>query len=134
MVKLMQIARKSGPIALPNKSLKRSKSKKQENFLKEIRKYQRSTDLLVPKRSFIRLIREVGTEIKHDLRFTPGALMGLQEVSEVFIVGIMEDSNLCALHANRVTIMVKDIQLVRRIRGDLKQQPPMPAPRVYTSV
>ena len=54
----------------------------------------------------------------NDLRFQANALLALQEASEAYLTGIFEDSNLCALHANRVTIMKKDMDLARRIRGD----------------
>ena len=50
-------------------------------------------------------------------RWQAEALMALQEACEHYLVHLFEDSNLCAIHAKRVTIMVKDIQLARRIRG-----------------
>uniref|UniRef100_A0A8C5KTS7 Core Histone H2A/H2B/H3 domain-containing protein n=1 Tax=Jaculus jaculus TaxID=51337 RepID=A0A8C5KTS7_JACJA len=55
---------------------------------------------------------------KTDLRFQSSAVMALQEASEAYLVGLFEDTNLCAIHAKRVTIMPKDIQLARRIRGE----------------
>jgi histone H3 len=84
--------------------------------LREIRKYQRSTDLLLRKMPFQRLVREVANEFKSDLRFQSTAIMALQEASEMYLVGLFEDANLCAIHAKRVTIMVKDMQLARRLR------------------
>ncbi len=86
--------------------------------LREIRKYQKSTDLLIRKLPFQRLVREVAQEFKTDLRFQTSAVLALQEASESYLVGLFEDTNLCAIHAKRVTIMPKDIQLARRIRGD----------------
>ena len=57
-------------------------------------------------------------DFKRDLRFQNNGLLALQEASESYLVGLFEDTNLCALHAKRVTIKAKDIQLVRRIRGE----------------
>jgi histone H3 len=88
--------------------------------LREIRKYQKSTDLLIRKAPFQRLVREIAKEVstKGDLRFQSTAVLALQEASEAYLVGLYEDTNLCAFHAKRVTIMPKDIQLARRIRGE----------------
>ena len=86
--------------------------------LREIRRYQKSTELLIRKLPFQRLVREIAQDFKTDLRFQSAAVMALQEASEAYLVGLFEDSNLCAIHAKRVTIMPKDIQLPRRIRGE----------------
>ena len=85
--------------------------------LKEIRKYQQSTEFLIPRMPFQRLVREITRDLKVDLRFQSTAILALQEASEAYLVGLFQDTNLCALHAKRVTIMPKDIQLARRIRG-----------------
>jgi histone H3 len=85
--------------------------------LREIRRYQKSTDLLIRKLPFQRLVREIAQDFKADLRFQSTAVAALQEASEAYLVGLFEDTNLCAIHAKRVTIMPKDIQLARRIRG-----------------
>ncbi|KAJ5173871.1 Histone-fold [Penicillium coprophilum] len=90
--------------------------------LKEIRRYQRSYDLLIAKLPFARLVREVAldllpAEVGAELRWQSFAIQALQEAAEAFLVHLFEDTNLCALHAKRVTIMQKDIQLARRIRG-----------------
>ena len=90
--------------------------------LREIRKYQRSTDLLIRKLPFARLVREItqtynSAPSEGEKRWQAEALMALQEACEYYLVHLFEDSNLCAIHAKRVTIMVKDIQLARRIRG-----------------
>uniref|UniRef100_A0A8C5TWF0 Core Histone H2A/H2B/H3 domain-containing protein n=1 Tax=Malurus cyaneus samueli TaxID=2593467 RepID=A0A8C5TWF0_9PASS len=87
--------------------------------LREIRRYQKSTELLIRKLPFQRLVREIAQDFKTDLRFQSSAVMALQEASEAYLVGLFEDTNLCAIHAKRVTIMPKDIQLARRIRGEL---------------
>ncbi|PPR83219.1 hypothetical protein GOBAR_AA37497 [Gossypium barbadense] len=85
--------------------------------LREIRKYQKSTELLIRKLPFQRLVREIAQDFKTDLRFQSHAVLALQEAAEAYLVGLFEDTNLCAIHAKRVTIMPKDIQLARRIRG-----------------
>ena len=86
--------------------------------LREIRKFQKSTDLLIRKLPFQRLIREIAGQFKSDLRFQSQAILALQEAAEAYLVGLFEDTNLCAIHAKRVTIMPKDMQLARRIRGE----------------
>merc|ERR1712001_190817 len=86
--------------------------------LREIRRYQKSTELLLRKLPFQRLVGEIAQDFKTDLRFQSSAVMALQEASEAYLVGLFEDTNLCAIHAKRVTIFPKDIQLARRIRGE----------------
>mmetsp|Transcript_30744 Transcript_30744/g.37719 ORF Transcript_30744/g.37719 Transcript_30744/m.37719 type:complete len:136 (-) Transcript_30744:71-478(-) len=86
--------------------------------LREIRKYQKSTDLLLRKLPFQRLVKEIAQEVKSDLRFQSQAILALQEAAEAYLVGLFEDTNLCAIHAKRVTIMPKDVQLARRLRGE----------------
>jgi len=86
--------------------------------LQEIRRFQASTDLLIPKLSFQRVVRDVTNDLKKpEIRFQAAALTALQEASEYYLTGVFEDTNLCAIHAKRVTIMPKDMQLARRIRG-----------------
>ena len=65
------------------------------------------------------MIRDITSHIDPDLRFQSNALVAMQEAAEAYLVGIFEDTNLCAIHANRATIMKKDMELARRIRGDL---------------
>ena len=86
--------------------------------LREIRKYQKSTELLMRKQPFQRLVREIAQEFKADARFAASALAALQEGAEAYLVGLFEDVNLCTIHAKRITIMPKDMQLARRIRGE----------------
>ena len=86
--------------------------------LREIRRYQKTTELLIRKLPFSRLVREVTQDFKTDLRFQAQAIMALQEAAEAYLVGLFDDTNLCAIHAKRVTIMPKDMQLARRIRGE----------------
>ncbi|KAM0721056.1 hypothetical protein Q7P37_003342 [Cladosporium fusiforme] len=89
--------------------------------LREIRRYQKTTDLLMAKLPFARLVREVAYNVSpaslDGHRWQSQAIQALQEAAEAFLVHLFEDTNLCALHAKRVTIMQKDIQLARRLRG-----------------
>eukprot|EP00092_Neocalanus_flemingeri_P087483 GFUD01110407.1.p1 GENE.GFUD01110407.1~~GFUD01110407.1.p1 ORF type:complete len:227 (-),score=52.18 GFUD01110407.1:123-803(-) len=87
--------------------------------LMDIRKFQKSTNLLIPKLPFSRLIREVAAQIcAADMRFQSAAIMALQEAAEAYLVTLFEDTVLCAIHAKRVTVMPKDMILARRIRGE----------------
>ncbi|WVQ96155.1 histone H3 [Kwoniella sp. CBS 9459] len=86
--------------------------------LREIRRYQKSTELLIRKLPFQRLVREIAQDFKTDLRFQSSAVMALQEASEAYLVSLFEDTNLAAIHAKRVTIQPKDLQLARRLRGE----------------
>lgn len=86
--------------------------------LQEIRKYQKSTCLLLRKLPFQRLVREISQDFNPEIRFASNAVGALQEASEAYLVGLFEAANLCAIHAKRMTIMTKDIQLARRIRGE----------------
>ena len=93
--------------------------------LMEIRRYQKSHELLIRKLPFQRLVREIVLDViprgwRGDVRFQSQAIMALQEALEAYLVGLFEDSNLCAIHAKRVTIMPKDIHLARRIHGEPK--------------
>lgn len=92
--------------------------------LREIRKYQKSTDLLMRRLPFQRLVRQISSEVvrerkfDEEFRWQSHALLALQEAAEAYLVSLFEDTNLCAIHARRVTIMPKDIELARRIRGE----------------
>ena len=89
-----------------------------ERALREIRQYQTSTDLLLRRLPFARLVREIQQGLtRKEYNWQGSAILALQEASEAHLVGLFEDCNLCALHAKRVTIMPKDMQLARRIRG-----------------
>ncbi|KAF9293398.1 centromeric DNA-binding histone H3-like protein cse4 [Linnemannia elongata] len=93
--------------------------------LREIRQYQKTTELLIRRAPFARVVREIAADFVSQvslndnvgLRWQTAALMALQEATEAFLVHLFEDANLCAIHAKRVTVMQKDIQLARRIRG-----------------
>ena len=99
-------------------------TKKRKNYfrpgylaLNEIRHYQKRVHLLIRKLPFQCLVREITQHFSPDLRFRSAAITGLQEASKAYLICLFEDTNLCAIHAKRVTIMPKDIQLVRHIRG-----------------
>ena len=88
----------------------------------EVRHYQKTTELLIPKESFQRVIREMCerediTDIK-PIRFESQALLALQEAAEAYLVCCFEDAHLCSMHAKRITIQQKDIRLSLRIRSD----------------
>lgn len=93
-----------------------------EKALREIRFFQRNTDLLLRRLPFARLVREVQTYFfRREFRWQAEALLALQEAAEAHLVGLFEDANLCVIHAKRVTLMPKDMQLARRIRGPLRE-------------
>eukprot|EP00915_Cephaloidophora_sp_WS-2016_P006442 GHVH01008712.1.p1 GENE.GHVH01008712.1~~GHVH01008712.1.p1 ORF type:complete len:137 (-),score=16.77 GHVH01008712.1:37-447(-) len=134
MARTKQTARKSTGGKVPRKQIAAKAARKQAPVsggskkphrfrpgtvaLREIRKYQKSTDLLIRKLPFQRLVREIANDVKGELRFQSSAVMALQEATEAYLTGLFEDTNLCAIHAKRVTIMSRDIQLARRIRGE----------------
>ena len=86
--------------------------------LNEIRKFQKSTDLLIHRLPFARLVKETTLKFHHALQWQSIAIEAVQHACEDYIIGLMEDANLSAIHAKRVTIMPKDIHLAQRIRGD----------------
>ncbi|OAG31972.1 histone H3 [Nematocida displodere] len=85
--------------------------------LREIRKYQKTTDLLIRKLPFQRLVREVASEYKADVRFQSSSILAIQESLENYLTGLFEDSNRCAIHAKRVTLMARDLHLVHKIKS-----------------
>ena len=86
--------------------------------LQEICRYQKSTELLIRRLPFQRLVQEIAQDMKGRLNFASGAILALQEAAEAYLVGLFEDTNLCAIHTKRIMIMLKDIQLARHIRGE----------------
>ena len=86
--------------------------------LHEIRHYQKSSVLLIRKLPFQRLVREIAQDFKTDLRFQAAAIICLQEAAEAYLVGLFKDTNLCVIHAKRVMILPRDLQLARRIHGE----------------
>lgn len=106
--------------AVPQLAIKKRHTKPGQAAIREIKKYQKSTELLLRRLPFQRLVREVlsSDERASDFRFQSQALLALQEAAEAYLVGLFEDTNLAAIHAKRVTIMKKDLQLAVRIRGE----------------
>jgi len=93
-----------------------------ERALREIRQYQNSTDLLIRRLPFARLVREIQQGLaRQTYSWQASAILALQEAAEAHLVGLFEDCNLCAVHGKRVTIMPKDMQLARRIRGQTRE-------------
>ena len=86
--------------------------------LREIRKFQKSTELLIRKAPFQRLVREVAATHKDGLRFQSSAVQAIQEATESYVTSLLSDTNLCAIHTRRVTIMPRDLALARRLRGE----------------
>ena len=86
--------------------------------LREIRRYQKSTELLIKKMPFQRLVREIAQQIDPELCFQSAAIRALQEAAEAYLVELFEDTLLCAIHAKRVTITTRDLQLALQIRGE----------------
>ncbi|KIM22287.1 hypothetical protein M408DRAFT_332266 [Serendipita vermifera MAFF 305830] len=134
MARTKQTARKSTGGKAPRKQLATKQARKTSTVtagvkkphrfrpgtvaLREIRRYQKSTELLIRKLPFQRLVREIAQDYKTDLRFQSSAVMALQEAAEAYLVSLFEDTNLAAIHAKRVTIQPKDLQLARRLRGE----------------
>ena len=134
MARTKQTARKSTGVKAPRKQLASKAARKSAPAtggvkkphrykpgtvaLREIRRYQKTTELLIRRLPFQRLVREIAHEYKQDLRFQSSAVLALQEASEAYLVALFEDTNLCAIHAKRVTIVSRDLQLARRIRGE----------------
>ena len=123
------------PYGTPNKSAKSPKSlpsvlanmprrryRPGERALREIRFYQRSNDLLIRKLPFARLVKEIQMYFsRKEFRWQANAILALQEAAEAHLVSLFEDAYLCTIHGKRVTLMPKDIQLARRIRGPLRE-------------
>lgn len=92
--------------------------------LREIRRYQACTDLLICRAPFQRHVKQIHREVfgkgalQHGYRYQESAVLAMQTAAEAYLVGVFQDSYLCAIHAKRVTLMTKDIQLALRIRGD----------------
>ena len=93
--------------------------------LREIRRYQKSTNLLLQKLPFARLIREIAQELKDDLRFTGSSIVALQEASEAYLVETFEKTNLAAIHAGRKTITPKDMRVTQIMTGERLPESPM---------
>jgi histone H3 len=113
-----KVATKKAPAAQPKK---KHRFKPGTVALREIRKYQRTGDLLIRKLPFRRLVKEIiqDTRPSEELRCAESAVLALQEAVEMYLVQVFEDSNLGAIHAKRITVMPKDMLLARRIRKEI---------------
>ncbi|XP_058179289.1 histone H3-like centromeric protein CENH3 isoform X2 [Rhododendron vialii] len=112
------------PRAAPPSSSQQTKRRKRPGTaaLQEIRRLQKSTQLLIPAAPFIRNVKEISNFMNPEItRWTAEALVALQEAAEDYLVHLFEDAMLCAIHAKRVTLMKKDWELARRLGG--KGQP-----------
>jgi histone H3 len=135
MPRIKQTARKAAPGHGPAKTLAKKKrpsmtdpktgeARKPQRWrpgtvaLREIRRYQKSTELLIRRLPFQRLVRCIAQDFRTDLRFTKDAILALQESAESYLVGLFEDVNLACIHRKAITISPKDMQLARRIRGE----------------
>lgn len=104
----------------PSGIFPRRRYRPRNNALREIKYYQQTSDLLLRRLPFARLVREVTENYlgaDYGIKWQSHAVLALQEACEAFLIHLLEDTNLCAIHAKRVTIMQKDIELARRIRG-----------------
>ena len=116
--KSSKMIKKSAPAAGGVKDKRKARNRPGTVTLREVKRYQKSVDMLLPRAPFQRMVRGITVDMDHQLRFQSQALQALQEASEAYIVGLFEDTNLCAIHAKRVTVQKKDMDLARRIRGD----------------
>lgn len=114
--KLAQFAARKNPS--PPFKFKKRRYRPGVVALREIRKFQKTTDLLIPKSPFQRLVREIARDINTEMRFQSQAMLALQEAAEDYLIEIFQETNLCAIHAKRITINPRDVALTRRIRGD----------------
>lgn len=120
-----KLATKSAAKTLPTgKQPHKYTSRKQHRYkpgtvaLREIRKYQKTTELLIPKASMQRLVKEIAQDYTNDIRFTREALNAIHEASEAYLINLFEDSVLCMAHAKRKTVYRKDMQLASQIRKE----------------
>ncbi|TKR63592.1 hypothetical protein L596_027403 [Steinernema carpocapsae] len=110
------LAVKAAHAAGSNKRKTSKPVKKGTRALQEIKKYQNSTRNLIPRAAFGRVIREIAQAVMKDCRFKMDALLAIQEAAEAYMACFFEDANLVAIHAKRVTIMPKDMALIKRLR------------------
>lgn len=87
--------------------------------LREIKRYQRRSDSLIQRAPFLRMVREIVHAHNPEYRMQPAAVVALQEAAEAYITGMLQESNLAAIHAKRTTVTGNDMKLVRHIRGEL---------------
>ncbi|KAE9373108.1 histone-fold-containing protein [Stipitochalara longipes BDJ] len=106
-----------GGKTVPAQATRRHRKKPGTKTLLEIRRYQNTAELLIPKAQFLRLIKEIVADIGGEgMRIEASAAEALQESAEALLFTEFELSNLGAIHAKRVTIQVKDMKLVQKMR------------------
>lgn len=117
-VNVLAVAADPAVVVSGKKPRKKYRAKPGRKALRDIRRYQKSTELLIPKLPFQRLVREIAQEAHtDDLRFTRSAILTLQEGAEAFLTDLFEASLHSALNNKRVTVMQKDMKLARKLRG-----------------
>jgi len=117
VLKIRRKARRSSPTA-EAKGKRTRRWRPGSVALRQIRQFQQGTDLLIQRAAFQRLVREVASQHKEGIRFQSTALEALQEAAEAYVVSVLSDANLCALHCRRMTPQCTDLRLARRLRGD----------------
>lgn len=105
-------------IKSPYKSKVARKFRPNQLCLEQIRRYQRGPSLCIQRSVFCQLVKEITWDVGPDFKFHHEALLALQEAAEAYMIGLFEDTNMCAAHARRVTVFPKDMHLARRIRGE----------------
>ena len=116
--KTKAIQKKTAPAEGGMKDAVKRRKRAGTTALREIKKYQKQIEAIIPRAPFLRLVKNIAEDFNPHMRFQSQAVVALQEATEAYLVGVFEDTNLCAIHANRQTIMKKDMVLARRIRGD----------------
>ena len=106
---------KSNKKSAPKQGRKPHRYRPGTKALKEIREYQKTGGLLIPKQPMLRFVKEIIHQFKADFRIQESALNVLREAAEAFLVAFFENSNLCAIHGKRVTILQKDMELVKKL-------------------
>lgn len=114
--KLLPNVAEGGELVAGKKARKKHRFRSGTVALREIRRYQKSTELLLRKLPFRRLVREIAQDYHSgDLRFQATAFLALQEASEMYLTEILSEANECAIHDKRVTLLARDVQLARKI-------------------
>nr|AJF96734.1 CENH3 [Lepidium oleraceum] len=114
-----KVSKRTGKVMPQSSKKKTYRYKPGTVALREIRHFQKSTHFLIPAAAFIREVRCITQAVAPPQisRWTAEALVALQEAAEDYVVGLLSDSMLCAIHARRVTLMRKDFELARRLGG-----------------
>ena len=114
--KVLQVVTKLSRVGKIQKNAQRFRSG--TKGLMEIQRFQRSTELLVPKMLFLQLVKKILQKERPWLKIQASAVLALNEGVEAYLLHFFEDSNMCAIHTKFITIMPKDMQLARQIWGE----------------